>query len=152
MTGGKRSKQGDIANEDDPTFFEYFGDPFDFGIYAELGEINAPNPEHCFIPTISSLAIDTDDPFYNIKADGEDIYSTTPFDKLYCPMYDENTNQYHVEITPEVKNWIISELIPLKIILNDEKEWGEGEICAKQSIKLMPGYNATEPVIFRIKE
>jgi hypothetical protein len=70
------------------------------------GDIIAYYPDHAFIPTISSLAIqNTNDPYYNINANLNNL--TTPFDKLYFPDY----NQFHIEITSESIEWFKHEII-----------------------------------------
>ncbi|MBU1700983.1 MAG: hypothetical protein KJ970_20845 [Candidatus Eisenbacteria bacterium] len=72
---------------------------------APYGDIVALHPNHCFIPTISSLALQTEDLFYNVAGD-PNILDISPFDVVYFPM----SNQEHVEITPENKEWILAEL------------------------------------------
>jgi hypothetical protein len=70
------------------------------------GDIIAYYPDHAFIPTISSLAIqNSTDPYYDVNANINTL--STPFDKLYYP----NTNQNHIEITPESFLWFEHEII-----------------------------------------
>jgi hypothetical protein len=69
------------------------------------GDIVALHPAHCFIPTISALALDTDDLFYDIAGD-PDLLAHTPFDTLYFPA----ENQGHVSITPESAPWFRAEI------------------------------------------
>jgi hypothetical protein len=69
------------------------------------GDIVALHPAHCFIPTISALALDTDDLFYDIAGD-PDLLSHTPFDTLYYPA----ENQKHVTITSESAPWLRAEI------------------------------------------
>jgi len=69
------------------------------------GDIVALHPAHCFIPTISALALDTDDLFYDIAGD-PDLLAHTPFDTLYYPA----GNQEHVTITPESAIWLRTEI------------------------------------------
>ncbi len=88
--GGKRS-----------TFLEL--DQTDTGGY---GDIVALHNDHSFIPTISSMCVqNTVDPYYNINDNINTL--TTPFDKLYYPV----ENQEHVAITPESYNWFYHEVI-----------------------------------------
>lgn len=69
------------------------------------GDIIAYYDDHCFIPTISSLALEnTTDPLYNVDANINNI--VTPFDKIYYPY----ENQNHVYISPESMNWFIHEV------------------------------------------
>jgi hypothetical protein len=77
------------------------------------GDIVAEFDNHCFIPTISSLDVDTTDLFYNIAGD-PDILSRTPFQAIYYP----SDNQEHVEITPENEAWFLSEI-----------EWGLSSVA-----------------------
>ena len=69
------------------------------------GDIIAYYPNHCFIPTISSLCLEnTDDPLYNVDAHRNEL--VTPFDKIYYP----HENHLHVEITPEHYRWFKHEI------------------------------------------
>ena len=81
------------------------------------GDIVALHPSHCFIPTISALAIDTSDLFFNVGGD-PDVLSRTPFDAIYYPA----ENQEHVLITPESKGWFISEIRPTSTTVEEEVE------------------------------
>ncbi|MFN8589651.1 MAG: FlgD immunoglobulin-like domain containing protein [Candidatus Eisenbacteria bacterium] len=68
---------------------------------APYGDIVALQPAHCFIPTVSSLALPTGDPFFDV--DGTPNLATlTPFDEVHVP----TTNQEHVSITPESATWV----------------------------------------------
>jgi pimeloyl-ACP methyl ester carboxylesterase len=69
------------------------------------GDVIALHDNHCFIPTISALDIDTADPFYFVAGDPE-IMSKTPFHEIYYPL----ENQEHNIITPENKLWFIEEV------------------------------------------
>jgi len=62
---------------------------------APYGDIVALHPSHCFIPTISSLALATSDPFFDVSAAG-DVSALTPFDAVFWP----DTNEEHVLLTP----------------------------------------------------
>ena len=73
-----------------------------------VGDIVALYPNHCFIPTVSALDINTNDPFYNVAGD-PDLLSHTPFDALYVPP----TNEPHVTITPDNAPWLLNELDPV---------------------------------------
>jgi hypothetical protein len=70
------------------------------------GDIIALHPNHCFIPTISSLDLAVDDPFHPIAGD-PNLYSLTEFDSLYFPV----ENQEHVDITPESFWWLLEEAV-----------------------------------------
>ncbi len=72
---------------------------------VEYGDIVALHDHHCFIPTISALALDVADPFHDIAGD-PDLMSRTPFDQLYFPA----ENQEHISITAENKVWFIEEI------------------------------------------
>jgi len=69
------------------------------------GDIIALYDNHCFIPTISSLALDTMDPFYDVAGD-PDLAALTPFDGFYYPV----ENQAHIAITPDSKEWFLQEV------------------------------------------
>lgn len=74
-------------------------------VTAPYGDIIALHPNHCFIPTVSALALDTTNPFYDIAGD-PDLLSHTWFDAVYYPA----ANQDHVEITPENVVWLLEEI------------------------------------------
>jgi hypothetical protein len=75
-------------------------------VEAPYGDIIALYDNHCFIPTVSALDLDTSDLFYDVGGD-PNILAITPFDAVYFP----TANQPHVDITPENKQWIIDELL-----------------------------------------
>jgi hypothetical protein len=74
---------------------------------APYGDIIALYDNHCFIPTISALDLATDDLFYDVAGD-TNILALTPFDGVYVP----TDNLGHVEITPEIAQWVLSEVGP----------------------------------------
>jgi len=69
------------------------------------GDIVALYPSHCFIPTISALALATGDPFFNVST-AADPLAMSPFDAIYFPA----ANQEHVFITPENAAWVKNEI------------------------------------------
>jgi hypothetical protein len=69
------------------------------------GDIVALHPNHCFIPTVSALAIATDDLFYDIAGD-PDILAHTPFEAVYFP----SENQEHVDINAQNAVWLRAEI------------------------------------------
>ncbi len=69
------------------------------------GDIIALHDGHCFIPTISSLALDVTDPFFDI-AGAADLLALSSFDAIYYPA----ANQEHVHISPETKTWLMEEI------------------------------------------
>lgn len=73
-----------------------------------VGDIVALYPNHCFIPTVSALDINTNDPFYNVAGD-PDLVAHTPFDALYVPP----TNEAHVTVTVDNAPWLLNELDPV---------------------------------------
>jgi hypothetical protein len=73
---------------------------------APYGDIVALHPSHCFIPTISALALDTSDLFYDV--DGTpDLLSHTPFDDVRWG----GGNEEHVHISAATKAWVMSEVL-----------------------------------------
>ena len=72
---------------------------------APYGDIIALYPNHCFIPTISALALDLTDPYTNV-AQLADPASHSPFDAVYFPA----ANQEHVLVSPENKVWFNQEI------------------------------------------
>ena len=61
---------------------------------APYGDIVALHPSHCFIPTVSSLALAGTPPFFDVSAAG-DLSRLTPFDAVFWP----DTNEEHVSLT-----------------------------------------------------
>ena len=72
---------------------------------APYGDVVALYPSHCFIPTISALALATSDPFFDV-AGAPDLLTLTPFDAVYYPA----ENQEHVAISPEAAIWVRDEI------------------------------------------
>ncbi len=72
---------------------------------APYGDIVALHDDHCFIPTVSALDIETDDLFHDIAGDPS-IMDLTPFDAIFYAV----TNEEHVTITPENAVWIMHEV------------------------------------------
>jgi len=72
---------------------------------APYGDIVALHPNHCFIPTVSSLALDSANLFFSPSGD-PDLLDQTPFDAVYYP----EENQEHVAITPESAQWFLGEV------------------------------------------
>lgn len=72
---------------------------------APFGDIVALHDNHCFIPSVSAVAFDTANLFYDLAADPDFILST-PFDATFF----SPANEGHSEITPEIAAWLISEI------------------------------------------
>ena len=69
------------------------------------GDIVALHDAHCFVPTVSALALDVADPFFDIDG-ASDLLQMTPFDAVYYP----SANQEHIAITAENKAWLMAEI------------------------------------------
>jgi hypothetical protein len=69
------------------------------------GDIVALHDNHCFIPTVSALALAGVGPFHDIPGD-PDLMDKTGFDQVYYPA----ANQEHIAITPENKWWLMDEI------------------------------------------
>lgn len=74
-------------------------------VAVPVGDIVALHPNHCFVPTISSLDLATPDLFHNCFTD-PNVASLSPFDTLYVPQQ----NQEHVSVTAENAAWITAEV------------------------------------------
>ncbi len=74
-------------------------------VSAPFGDIIALHSSHCFIPTVSALALATPDLFYDVANDPQ-ILQQTPFDAVYFPL----ANEEHVLITPQNAAWLLAEL------------------------------------------
>ena len=72
---------------------------------ATYGDIVALHPSHCFIPTVSALAVNAAGPFYDLQGD-PGLLAHTPFDAVYTP----SANQEHVLVTAENAIWVRSEV------------------------------------------
>jgi len=89
---------------------------------APFGDIVALHGSHSFIPTISALALDSNDPFYDVAGDGA-LLDHTPFQTVYFP----SDNQEHIDITAENKLWFVAEVqsqIIVSMITGDTTESG----------------------------
>lgn len=75
---------------------------------APYGDIVALHDNHCFIPTVSALALVGVGPFHDIAGD-PDLLSRTAFDAVYYPVTDP-ANQEHIAITPENQQWLLDEI------------------------------------------
>lgn len=92
------------------------------GVEAPYGDILALHGSHSFIPTISALALDSNDPFYDVAGDGA-LLDHTPFQTVYFP----SDNQEHIDITAENKLWFMAEVqsqIIVSMITGDTTESG----------------------------
>jgi hypothetical protein len=69
------------------------------------GDIVALHRSHSFVPTVSALALDTGDPFYDIAGD-PDLLTHTPFDAVYFPA----ENEEHVTVTAASAEWFLNEI------------------------------------------
>lgn len=69
------------------------------------GDIVALHDNHCFIPTVSALAVAGAGPFHDIAGDAA-LLDKTAFDQVYFPV----ANQGHIAITPENKVWFMTEI------------------------------------------
>jgi hypothetical protein len=72
---------------------------------APYGDIVALYPNHCFIPTISALALDVTDPYTNVSLLA-DPAALSPFDAVYFPA----ANEEHVLVTAGNKVWFAGEI------------------------------------------
>jgi hypothetical protein len=74
-------------------------------VAAPYGDIIALHENHCFIPTVSALALDGVGPFHDIAGD-PDLMGRTAFDQLYWP----DANQEHILISVQNKAWFMMEV------------------------------------------
>jgi hypothetical protein len=81
---------------------------------APYGDIVALHENHCFIPTVSALHLDTTDLFYDIAGDTS-LLSLTLFDAAYYPA----VNEEHVLVTPQNKEWFLSEIRGPAVAIGD---------------------------------
>ncbi|MGH2570836.1 MAG: T9SS type A sorting domain-containing protein, partial [bacterium] len=76
-------------------------------VQAPFGDIVALHDNHCFIPTISALALDhTTDPFHDVDGDPE-LPAHTPFDALLV----QTTNEEHVFVNAVTAQWLLDEIV-----------------------------------------
>jgi hypothetical protein len=75
-------------------------------VQAPFGNILALHPNHCFIPTISALALDhTTDPFHDVEGDPQ-LPMHTPFDAF---LY-QTENEGHVSVNAATAQWLLDEI------------------------------------------
>lgn len=72
---------------------------------APYGDIVAVHDDHCFVGTVSSLALNVTDPFFDVSADPDPL-ALTEFDAIYWPAVNED----HVEITAQSAAWFRAEV------------------------------------------
>jgi hypothetical protein len=72
---------------------------------APYGDIVALHDNHCFVPTVSALALTGVGPFHDIAGDAA-LMSRTAFDQVYYP----TVNQGHIDLTAESKAWFLTEI------------------------------------------
>jgi hypothetical protein len=73
---------------------------------APFGDIVALHDNHCFVPTISALALDhTTDPFHDVAGD-PDLPDHTPFDAFLFPV----ANEEHIHVTAVTAQWLLDEI------------------------------------------
>lgn len=72
---------------------------------APYGDIVALHPSHCFIPTVSSLALSPAGPFFDVSAAGS-LAGLTPFDAVFWP----DANEEHVSLTVASAAFVRSEI------------------------------------------
>jgi hypothetical protein len=69
-------------------------------------------PVTSFIPTVSALDFETDDPYAPVMEDPE-LYAKTPFDQVYAP----RENQAHTAVNSENKTWLLYELFRYEVLV-----------------------------------
>jgi len=74
---------------------------------APYGDIVALHPNHCFVPTVSALDLDTADLFYDVAGD-PDLLAHTSFDAVYYAAAD---NEEHVHISPAAAVALLAEVV-----------------------------------------
>jgi hypothetical protein len=74
-------------------------------VTAPYGDIIALHPNHCFIPTVSALALATSDPFYDVAGD-PDLLAHTPYAEILVAP----TNEEHVSISPAEAAWFLARI------------------------------------------
>lgn len=109
--GGTSSTMEDLANTDT----------------GGLGTIKTDFPEHCFIPTVSSLDLQDAseaplDLFHNLNNDS-DLMSKTPFETIYFPS--SATNEDHVAVTLANTEFMLAE-VELPYLAVESKIFLEG--------------------------
>ncbi len=72
---------------------------------VDYGDIVALHDDHCFVPTVSALALAGVGPFHDVAGD-PDLMSRTPFDAVHWPA----ANQEHMTITAESAPWFLEEI------------------------------------------
>jgi hypothetical protein len=69
------------------------------------GDIIAVNPNHCFVPTVSALAVDL--PLGQDLRSVPNLEALSPFDAVYYPL----ENQEHVAVTEQNAMWMAQEIL-----------------------------------------
>lgn len=89
--------------------------------FAEMGELELPFGEivvllenHCFIPTVSTFDLATDDLFYNIENDPNHM-DLTPFDEIFWTV----ENYAHTFISPESATFAIDKILSAQPVVHE---------------------------------
>ncbi len=107
----------------------------------EIGKGSTIYPNHCFIPTISSLALNTEDLNYNLSSSPlmanypfirDNNKTLCPFDKIY--LNESGLNEDHVETTFNNVTWIADKTSPNDLMLQRTNITGRYE--ARNTITL----------------
>ncbi|MFN8179209.1 MAG: T9SS type A sorting domain-containing protein [bacterium] len=75
-------------------------------VSVPYGDIVALYPNHCFVPTISALALDTTNLFYDVAGD-PNLMAHTPFAAVRWA----STNEEHVFVDADTKAWVEAEVL-----------------------------------------
>lgn len=82
---------------------DFYGEAADGAKGAGWGSVIINYRNACFIPSISSLSMNTCNPYEDLTKLGP---SASDFDEyIFC-----SANKGHVEVTPEIANWLISHI------------------------------------------
>lgn len=92
---------------------------------APYGDIVALHGSHCFIPTISSLALSTSNPFFDVGAAG-DLSALTPFDAVFWP----DANEEHVSLTAASAAFVRAEVEAGTLAVGPSGAAGAGDALA----------------------
>ncbi len=118
-------------------------------INDQLDETSSPKPphatalydNHCFIPTISALDINTSNLFLNVKNALDNHLNTTPFDAVCAPL---GTNEMHSQATLANRTFVLDQIylnenILVSPLTNQTFNYGRKEFANFNSLVIGTG-------------
>jgi Putative serine esterase (DUF676) len=110
-----------------------------------IGDIKTNHNNHCFIPTVSALALNAPINNFNVSTLPNYPYinnkSITPFDAIYAP----SSNEQHVLVTPTNIEWLMNEIGNSNMFLQNNTISTPTDFESRNTIRV--GENVTNSIL-----